>query len=73
MHATFGKDLGMSGSGNIGEKVARRSAGFEMEVGYHNRKPREGSPHRYFDSVEGLARWSDSLIVATPAVRVRVI
>jgi lactate dehydrogenase-like 2-hydroxyacid dehydrogenase len=41
-------------------------AGFEMEIGYHNRKPREGSPHQYFDSVEGLARWSDFLIVATP-------
>ena len=61
-----GKRLGIVGLGNIGEKVARRGAGFEMEIGYHNRKPREGSPHRYFDSVEGLARWSDYLIVATP-------
>lgn len=61
-----GKRLGIVGFGNIGEKVARRGAGFEMEIGYHNRKPREGSPHRYFDSVEGLARWSDFLIVATP-------
>ncbi|RKR38512.1 2-hydroxyacid dehydrogenase [Paraburkholderia sp. BL17N1] len=61
-----GKRLGIVGLGNIGEKVARRGAGFEMEIGYHNRKPREGSPHRYFDSVAGLARWSDFLIVATP-------
>jgi D-3-phosphoglycerate dehydrogenase len=61
-----GKRLGIVGLGNIGEKVARRGAGFEMEIGYHNRKPREGSPHQYFDSVEGLARWSDFLIVATP-------
>jgi D-3-phosphoglycerate dehydrogenase len=61
-----GKRLGIVGLGNIGEKVARRGAGFEMEIGYHNRKPREGSPHQYFDSLEGLARWSDFLIVATP-------
>jgi lactate dehydrogenase-like 2-hydroxyacid dehydrogenase len=60
------KRLGVLGLGNIGEKVARRAAGFDMEVGYHNRKPREGSPLRYFDSVTALAQWSDFLVVATP-------
>ena len=58
--------LGIVGLGNIGEKVARRGAGFDMEIGYHNRKPREGSPLRYFDSVAGLAQWCDFLVVATP-------
>ncbi|MFM0737560.1 2-hydroxyacid dehydrogenase [Paraburkholderia xenovorans] len=61
-----GKRLGIVGLGNIGEKIARRGAGFEMEIGYHNRKPREGSALRYFNSVEELARWSDFLVVATP-------
>ncbi|MFM0340226.1 2-hydroxyacid dehydrogenase [Paraburkholderia fungorum] len=61
-----GKRLGIVGLGNIGEKVARRGAGFDMEIGYHNRKPREGSALRYFDSLEGLARWCDFLVVATP-------
>ncbi|MEA3088344.1 MAG: hypothetical protein QOC89_6041 [Paraburkholderia sp.] len=61
-----GKRLGLVGLGNIGEKVARRGAGFDMEIGYHNRKPREGSPLRYFDSVEGLAQWCDFLVIATP-------
>lgn len=60
------KRLGIVGLGNIGEKVARRGAGFDMEIGYHNRKPREGSPLRYFDSVQGLAQWSDFLVVTTP-------
>jgi D-3-phosphoglycerate dehydrogenase len=60
------KRLGIVGLGNIGEKVARRGAGFDMEIGYHNRKPREGSPLRYFDSVQALARWCDFLVVATP-------
>jgi D-3-phosphoglycerate dehydrogenase len=61
-----GKRLGIVGLGNIGEKIARRGAGFDMELGYHNRKPREGSPLRYFDSVEALAQWCDFLVVATP-------
>ncbi|CAE6851107.1 2-ketogluconate reductase [Paraburkholderia domus] len=61
-----GKRLGIVGLGNIGEKIARRGAGFDMEIGYHNRKPREGSSLRYFDSVQGLAQWCDFLVVATP-------
>jgi D-3-phosphoglycerate dehydrogenase len=61
-----GKRLGIVGLGKIGEKIARRGAGFDMEIGYHNRKPREGSALRYFDSLEGLARWCDFLVVATP-------
>jgi lactate dehydrogenase-like 2-hydroxyacid dehydrogenase len=61
-----GKRLGIVGLGNIGGKMARRGAGFDMEVGYHNRKPREGSPLRYFDSVVTLAQWADFLMVATP-------
>ncbi|MFL9964821.1 2-hydroxyacid dehydrogenase [Paraburkholderia sediminicola] len=60
------KRLGIVGLGNIGEKVARRGAGFDMEIGYHNRKPREGSPLRYFDRVEALAHWCDFLVVSTP-------
>jgi lactate dehydrogenase-like 2-hydroxyacid dehydrogenase len=60
------KRLGILGLGNIGEKVARRAAGFDIEVGYHNRKARAGSPLRYFDTVTALAQWSDFLVVATP-------
>jgi D-3-phosphoglycerate dehydrogenase len=61
------KRLGIVGLGHIGTKIAQRAAGFEMEVGYHNRKPRDDAPLQcYFDSVEALARWSDFLMVATP-------
>jgi lactate dehydrogenase-like 2-hydroxyacid dehydrogenase len=61
------KRLGIVGLGHIGARIARRAAGFDMEVGYHNRKPRDDAPSlRYFDSVEALARWSDFLMVATP-------
>jgi lactate dehydrogenase-like 2-hydroxyacid dehydrogenase len=61
-----GKRLGIVGFGNIGQKVARRAAGFDMEIGYHNRKPREAATSRYFDSLLALAQWSDYLVVATP-------
>jgi lactate dehydrogenase-like 2-hydroxyacid dehydrogenase len=60
------KRLGILGLGNIGRQVARRGAGFDMELGYHNRKPREGEPMRYFDSATALAQWCDFLVVATP-------
>ena len=61
-----GKKLGIFGLGTIGQKIAKRAAGFDMPVGYHNRKPREGVPHRYFDSLPDLAGWCDVLVCATP-------
>ncbi|VWX58275.1 Lactate dehydrogenase [Burkholderiales bacterium 8X] len=61
-----GKKLGIFGFGLIGEKIARRAEAFNMQIGYHNRKPKEGSPHRYFDSLAALAEWCDVLMLATP-------
>ncbi|CAG9271636.1 2-hydroxyacid dehydrogenase [Paraburkholderia caribensis] len=61
-----GKRLGVVGLGNIGLKVARRAAGFDIDVAYHNRKPRDGTALRYIDNLLELARWSDYLVVATP-------
>ena len=62
-----GRRLGVLGLGAIGTKIAERAArGFDMEVGYHNRKVVPGSPYRYFDNLMGLARWTDFLVVATP-------
>jgi len=61
-----GKKLGIFGLGSIGEKLAKRAAGFDMAIGYHNRQPKPGVPHRYFDSLVELARWCDFLVCATP-------
>ncbi|WP_245004751.1 2-hydroxyacid dehydrogenase [Paraburkholderia sacchari] len=61
-----GRRLGIVGYGQIGAKIARRAAGFEMAIGYHNRTPREGVSARYFDTPLALAQWSDCLVVATP-------
>jgi lactate dehydrogenase-like 2-hydroxyacid dehydrogenase len=62
-----GKRLGVLGMGTIGSKIAHRGArGFDMEVGYHNRKAVAGSPYRYFDSLIELATWADFLVCAAP-------
>lgn len=61
-----GKRLGILGLGTIGQKIARRAQAFDMPVGYHNRNPKAGMAHTYFDSVLGLAQWADVLVVATP-------
>ncbi|NTY38185.1 2-hydroxyacid dehydrogenase [Burkholderia diffusa] len=60
-----GKRLGIVGLGKIGEKCARRAAGFDIEIGYHNRSAKD-VPYRYFDRLDALAQWADFLIVATP-------
>jgi len=61
-----GKKLGIFGLGTIGQKIAKRAAAFDMPVGYHNRKPREGVAHRYFERLTELAHWADVLVCATP-------
>ncbi|MRT19995.1 2-hydroxyacid dehydrogenase [Comamonas sp. CAH-2] len=61
-----GKRLGILGLGTIGQKVARRAQAFDMPVGYHNRRPKDGVDFTYFDSVLALAQWADVLLVATP-------
>lgn len=60
-----GKKLGIVGLGRIGEAIARRGLGFDMNVGYHNRRARTDVPHQYFASLIELAKWSDFLVVAT--------
>jgi len=63
-----GRRIGILGLGTIGRKIARRAEGFDIAVGYHNRKPHPDAPggYRYFDSPAALAGWADFLVVATP-------
>ena len=58
-----GKRLGILGMGRIGSAVAKRAAGFDMDIGYHNRRPVAGSAHQYFDSLHALAQWCDFLVI----------
>lgn len=59
-----GKRMGILGMGRIGEAIAKRATGFDMEIGYHNRNKRDDLPHTYLDSPSALAEWSDYLMVA---------
>ncbi|GAC1332203.1 MAG: 2-hydroxyacid dehydrogenase [Collimonas sp.] len=61
-----GKRLGIIGLGTIGKQIARRAAGFDMTIGYHNRSARDDVPFAYFASPLELAQWADFLVVATP-------
>lgn len=66
-----GKRLGILGLGRIGAAIARRGAGFAMEVRYHGRRPKD-VPYGFAPSLVELAGWSDFLVVACeggPATR----
>lgn len=58
-----GKRLGIVGLGAIGRAVARRAAGFDLDVRYHNRRPAPDTPYVYEPSLAALARWCDFLMV----------
>jgi hypothetical protein len=65
--SVYGKRLGIFGMGQIGRKIANRALAFEMQVGYHNRRPRADAPDcRYFDTLPALAGWADFLVIAAP-------
>lgn len=61
-----GRKLGIFGLGAIGRQVARRGLGFDMEIGYCNRKPRNDVDFRYFDRLTDLAAWCDILVLTAP-------
>jgi lactate dehydrogenase-like 2-hydroxyacid dehydrogenase len=60
-----GKKLGILGLGRIGQVIAKRAGGFDMEIRYHNRKMNPDLPYQYEPSLIELAKWSDFLIVAS--------
>lgn len=58
-----GRSLGILGLGRIGRTVARRAAGFDMAVRYHNRHPVADVPWTHEPSLLALAAWADFLVV----------
>jgi len=60
-----GAKLGIVGLGRIGQTIAKRAGGFEMDIRYHSRRPVEGAPWRHEPSLIELARWCDFLVVIT--------
>jgi len=62
----FGQRIGIAGFGRIGSTIARRLSGFDVELGYFSRTPKQDSPHRHFASLSAMADWCDVLIVILP-------
>lgn len=58
-----GKRLGIVGLGRIGQAVARRAAGFDMDIAYTNRRPAEGVVWRHEPSLLALAQWANFLVL----------
>lgn len=59
-----GKRLGILGLGRIGQAIACRAAGFDMDVRYHNRRPVAGCAYGYEPELTSLACWCDFLVIA---------
>lgn len=69
VHVT-GARLGILGMGRIGQALARRVAGFGMEVHYHNRSRLTGELEagaRFHESLESLLAVSDILSIHCPS------
>lgn len=70
-----GKALGIVGMGRVGQVVARRARGFDMQIHYHNRRrvPAEAEQGaRFHERLETLLEASDVVSLhcpATPATR----
>ena len=62
-----GRKLGIYGLGAIGLQIARRAAACEMEIAYHNRKPRSDVTYPWHPTLAALAAWADVLMVAVRA------
>ena len=60
-----GARLGIVGLGRIGQTIAKRATGFDMDIRYHSRRPVPGVAWAHEPSLVELARWCDYLVVIT--------
>jgi lactate dehydrogenase-like 2-hydroxyacid dehydrogenase len=61
-----GKTVGIMGLGRIGLAIAKRLEAFGLAIAYHNRSRRSDVSYAYHDTLEGLAKAVDILVVAAP-------
>jgi lactate dehydrogenase-like 2-hydroxyacid dehydrogenase len=69
-HQVTGKRLGIVGMGKVGQVMARRGRGFEMEIHYHNRRRLDSELEQgavYHKSIESLLEVSQFLSLHCPA------
>ncbi len=68
-HQITGKRLGIIGMGRVGQVMAKRAAGFEMEIHYHNRNrldPATENKAVFHQDLESLLQVSDFLSLHCP-------
>ena len=68
-HDVSGSRLGILGMGRIGQAVARRAKGFDMQLHYHNRKPApeaESVGAQYHATLESMLPHCDFLSINCP-------
>jgi len=69
-HQVTGKRIGIVGMGKVGQVMARRARGFDMQVHYHNRKrlaAEEEAGAVFHDSLDSLLDVSEYLSLHCPA------
>lgn len=62
-HRVSGKRLGIVGLGRIGQVVARRATGFDMDIAYTSRRAIDGLAWRHEPALIALAGWADFLVL----------
>ena len=69
-HQVTGKPIGIVGMGKVGQVMARRARGFDMQVHYHNRQRLSADKEAgatYHDSLDSLLSVSEYLSLHCPA------
>jgi lactate dehydrogenase-like 2-hydroxyacid dehydrogenase len=61
-----GKKMGILGLGRIGKAIARRAEAFGLKLAYHGRSKQADMPYPFYDSLIGMARDVDILMVIAP-------
>lgn len=61
-----GKRMGVVGFGRIGQAIAKRAAGFDVEISYFGPRKKTDSQYRYYDDLVAMAKDSDILMIACP-------
>ncbi len=59
-----GRRVGIFGMGAIGQQIARRLSGFEVEIAYGGPRPKPELDWPFLADLAGLAAWSDILVLA---------
>ncbi|WP_080875111.1 2-hydroxyacid dehydrogenase [Oceanobacillus timonensis] len=65
----YGKTLGIVGMGRIGEGIAKRATGFDMNIQYHNRSRKKDAEERLqatYVSLDELLETSDFVVTVVP-------